>query len=250
LAYYCNLNDFKSVLQQSLTTGAPSLESGTEVDLINIGNGLSFNNFSETLVWDYIRYASAEIDSGLSQMYRVPFHKITLQETTLDVDAGTEYSTPNQIVTTDELSAAPGDEIILSTSVPQPTKVRLHVTEIGDDNVLTVEENITVPFYSESTRVLKVGYNPALALMAARIAAGNFFDKYFSSNQSPGESDYGKRLRMLSFGQLTDILQGTTILHGQERIGHRFYNTNLVSRYGLPPHDNKNDNRELKRDGG
>ena len=33
---------------------------------------------------------------------------------------------------------------------------------------------------------------------------------------------------------LNNILNGTSILHGQHRIGRRFYNANLVDQYGLP----------------
>jgi hypothetical protein len=33
---------------------------------------------------------------------------------------------------------------------------------------------------------------------------------------------------------MDNILNGRTILHGQHRIGRRFYNANLADRYALP----------------
>jgi hypothetical protein len=66
------------------------------------------------------------------------------------------------------------------------------------------------------------------------MAAANIYEKYFMSQSSPNESEYGKLLRKLARADLNNILQGRTILHGSQRIGRRFYNSNLVDRYGLP----------------
>ena len=33
---------------------------------------------------------------------------------------------------------------------------------------------------------------------------------------------------------MNDVLNGTIILHGHQRIGRRFYNPNLVDQYSLP----------------
>jgi hypothetical protein len=66
------------------------------------------------------------------------------------------------------------------------------------------------------------------------LAAANIYDKYFAAQANPDISDYGKKLRGWALSDLNSILQGIVILHGQRRIGHRFFNPMLRDRYGLP----------------
>jgi hypothetical protein len=51
---------------------------------------------------------------------------------------------------------------------------------------------------------------------------------------APNKSEYGQYLRQMARVDINNILNGRTILHGQQRIGRRFYNANLVDRYSLP----------------
>ena len=73
-----------------------------------------------------------------------------------------------------------------------------------------------------------------MRFISARLAAANIYDKYFSSESSPNVSNFGESLRGLAYDRLNDVLNGTIIIHGQQRIGRRFYNPNLVDQYALP----------------
>ncbi len=80
----------------------------------------------------------------------------------------------------------------------------------------------------------RVSYPSPIRFISSRLAASNIYDKYFSSESSPNTSTFGATIRDLAYDRLNDILSGTIILHGQHRIGRRFYNPNLVDQYALP----------------
>ena len=84
------------------------------------------------------------------------------------------------------------------------------------------------------SRILRTTYPPPIRFISARIASANIYDKYFSSESSPNTSTFGETLRSLAYDRLNDILSGAIILHGQHRIGRRFYNPNLTDQYSLP----------------
>jgi hypothetical protein len=74
-------------------------------------------------------------------------------------------------------------------------------------------------------------------LISARLTSANIYDKYFASQASPNMSDFGKTMRALATNSLNNILNGRTVLHGQMRVGNRFFNSNLQDRYSLPGSD-------------
>jgi len=73
-----------------------------------------------------------------------------------------------------------------------------------------------------------------IRFISARKAAATLYDKYFASESSPNVSKFGEYLRGLADTDINNILNGTIILHGQHRIGRRFYNGNTADQYGLP----------------
>ena len=89
-------------------------------------------------------------------------------------------------------------------------------------------------FFPADSRILRVSYPPPIRFISARLAAANIYDKYFSAESSPNISSFGDKLRELANGKINEILSGTIILHGQQRIGRRFYNPNLVEQYSVP----------------
>lgn len=231
-------------MSQTLTSGRAHLEDG-QVNLFDIGNQRDLNTISDEIVYNYIRWSSDEIDSALSQIYRTPFRKLTHGESVLDVDIN-EYN-PDQIILSDPIPVAPGDEVIMiSTQTSPPTKVNLTVNTIEDEYTFTVNEEITFLFQAEYTRVVKIGYPPPIKLSAARLAAAHIFDKYFSAQASPNISEYGTLLRDLAYSNLNDILSGVIVLLGVERIPHRFASPYLMDRVHLLRRDG-NDNRSLNK---
>ena len=58
---------------------------------------------------------------------------------------------------------------------------------------------------------------------------------------------YGKELRKAGERDINNILQGRTILHGQRRIGHRFFDPNLRDRYRLPGSTDQDGSRSMDK---
>lgn len=230
---YSNINLCDNLLAQALTSSRPNDTTGGKVSLWTLGNSRNTNEIPDDIVNQYIRWADDEIDSNLSEMYRTPLFKTSHGEWSLEQDID-EYN-PDHIVVSDATNLVPGDEIIIVSTAFNPTIREKHtVKEIIDDDEFTVEEPIFTNFPSgEETRIIRVGFPPAIVLISARKATGNLFDKYFAAQASPDVSDYGNKMRDLALSAMSDILNGTIILHGQERTGNRFANSNLYDRYQI-----------------
>jgi len=238
---YCNTTQVDYQLAQALTSSVPHDTTGT-IPLWTIGNVRNQNGISDTVVNEYIRRADDQIDSELSEMYRVPLHKVVHGEWYLEQDID-EYN-PDRIILSDATNLVPGDEIlIISTAFNPPVRERHIVATIVDENEITVEEPVFTNFPAgEHTRVTRIGFPVAITLVSSRRAASNIYDKYFAAQASPDISEYGNKLREIAASQMTDILNGAIILSGQGRLGNRFANANLYDRYQLISRDG-NDSR-------
>lgn len=231
---YCNRIEVERILNQALTTATNNSENSGDdsvVPLYEISNSTRPNAISPTLVDQYISWADEEIDSALSEMYAVPFcEKADLQLSLLnDIDV---YSDDINLDKARNLN--PGDIIVFIDDVQEER----HIVESVVNNTLIELQNSLLGFFDASnTRVIRVKYPTAISLISVRLAAANIFDKYFTAEVSPNVSDYGKHLRKMARGDLNNILNGRTVLHGQKRIGHRFLNPNLRDRYRLPSGD-------------
>jgi len=241
---YTNITRTDSLLAQALTASAPTVPSGDKVSLWDIGNVRNRNEISDETVYEYIRFADDEIDSNLSEMYRTPLHKTAHGEWYLEQDID-EYN-PDQIVLSDTSNLIVGDEIyIISTTFTPPIKEQHVVASIIDENTITVVEPIFTNFPAgDDTRVVRYGFPPAIVLLSTRKTVANIYDKYFAAQASPNMSEYGNTLRQLAASQMTDILNGVVILHGEDRIGNRFANADLYDRYQLISR-NGNDSHEV-----
>jgi len=230
---YCSLSQCDSLLNQAQTSSVPHDVTGGKISLWVIGNSRNRNEIPDDIVYQYIRWADDEINSNLSAMYKVPLFKVSLGEWYLEQDID-EYN-PTNIVVSDATSLVPGDEIlIISTAFNPPIKEKHIVKEIIDDDEFTVEEPIFTNFPAgEDTRVTHIGYNPAITLISCRRTTGAIFDKYLSGQAAPDISDYGNKMRELALSAMSDILNGTIILHGQERIANRFAQSNLYDRFSV-----------------
>jgi hypothetical protein len=123
-----------------------------------------------------------------------------------------------------------GDEVIL---IGDSQEERHVISEVISSMVFATEDEIGY-FFPADTRVVRVSYPDPIRFISARKAAATLYDKYFSSEAGPNTSKFGDYLRDLAFNDISMILNGTIILHGQHRIGRRFYNSNAVDQYGLP----------------
>jgi len=152
-------------------------------------------------------------------------------ETTLlsDIDEYNDY-----IITSNRCPFYPGDNLILTDGEVEERHIVESVINDIDQNIFTTLTPVIYDFEAKVTRVIRVSYPDPLPLISARMASANIYEKYFMSQTSPSQSEYGILMRKLARGDINNILNGRTILHGQHRIGRRFYNPTLVDRYGLP----------------
>ena len=226
---YCTENDITKTIAQALTsaTSPTSDNLGTYGNLLNIGNTLDKNLVSTENVDYYIQLADSEIDATLSQLYRTPFCEKCDFEASMysSIDEYNSY-----IVLESYCPLAAGDIVILTDGTHEE---RHQIDAVIDGRTFSTVSEIQYLF-QEDTRILRVSYPPPVRFISARLASANIYDKYFSSESSPNTSDFGKQLRELANGRLDDILNGSIILHGQMRVGRRFYNPNLVDQYNLP----------------
>lgn len=227
---YSNIGLVERIVAQALTSGTPD-DIGTPVDLLKIGNVFDSNVISEDTVDRYIQWADSEIDSVLNELYVTPFCELADFETVLFSDIN-DYN--DYIIATSRCPFYPGDNLILTDGEVEERHIVESIVNDVDRNIFTTITPIVYEFSAKKTRVIRVSYPDPLPLISARLSAANIYDKYFMSQSSPNESEYGKLLRNLARVDLNNILNGRTILHGQHRIGRRFYNSNLVDRYGLP----------------
>ena len=226
---YCNVVDITRVIAQSLTssTAQSPNDFGNLSNLMNIGNTFDRNLIPEDIVNYYIQLSDSEVDATLSELYKTPFRESVTFDTYLfsSIDEHNMY-----IVTKGKCPLVAGDEILLKYEENEERHIIDKVEGLGVFS--TINE---IGFYfPEGTRILRMSYPDPLRFMSARLSAGSIYDKYFSSEASPNMSKFGETMRSLAYDRINDILSGKIILHGQHRIGRRFFNPNLVDQYGLP----------------
>lgn len=226
---YCSENDITKTIAQALTSATANTSDalGTYGNLLNVGNTLDKNLVTSDNVDYYIQLADSEIDAALSMLYKTPFCEKCDFETTL-YSSLDEYN--SYLVLERYCPLAAGDIIILTDGTHEE---RHQIDEVIDGKTFSTVSTIQY-FFEEDTRILRVTYPPPVRFISARLASANIYDKYFSAESSPNTSSFGNQLRELAQGRLNDVLNGSIIMHGQMRIGRRFYNPNLVDQYALP----------------
>lgn len=223
---YCTIVEVEEFLGQALTSARPD-SSQTKIRLINVNNERDLNRISDDLVEFYISTADTQIDGILSQMYMTPLKKCANGEWPLDADIN-EY---NQTVEmSDSTNLVPGNEIVIRNEDTGEEEYHIVNTIVDQYSVTTVSPILT-SFTGDNIRVTRIQFPPPISQISARYAASYIYDKYFSAQNSPNISDYGKEMRRVAMGQLNDILNGKAILKCQRRIGDRFGNPYLNSSY-------------------
>lgn len=225
---YSNRSQVDAILAQSLTSATNRVVNGAKVPLIGFGNTRDINIIPNTIVDQFIRQADEEVDGMLSEMYQVPLTEKADLELRLVFDIN-EY---NNAVTFDKAyNLIAGDILVFFDDVQEERHI---IADVIDDITVELESTIIGLFEISNTRIIRVKYAPPISLISARFAAANIYDKYFAAQVSPNVSDYGKQLRALAVRDINNILNGRTILVGQTRVGHRFFNPTLRDRYRLP----------------
>ncbi len=226
---YCTETDITRTIAQSLTsaTAQTTDDLGTLSNLLNVGSVLDKNLVTTDTINYYIQLADQEIDGGLSELYQTPFCE-TVNFEDVTYSAMDEYNDIIVLERSCPLSA--GDIVLLkSGSIEERHEISEVLTLSTFDTVSPIQY-----FFPAGTRVLRLAYPPPIRFISARFASANIYDKYFTAESAANVSSYGEKLRDLAYSRINDVLNGTTILHGQHRIGRRFFNPNLVDQYALP----------------
>ncbi len=226
---YCTGTDIENVIAQAMTSATAQTVSGLDslAPLVYVGNVFDNEIDDSSIIDSYIQISDREIDSYVSQMYKTPLSQKVDLETNLfsDIDVYNDY-----IVVDEAIPFSPGDQIIIT----QDGIIEDHVIEeVISSTVFSTEESVQYAF-TYGARVVRVTYPNPIRFISSKMSAANVYDKYFSSQSSPNVSTFGQSLREIARTQINNILNGRTILHGQQRIGRRFLNPNLVEQYDLP----------------
>lgn len=233
---YSNITLIQNLISQAIVYGSP--ESTTQpADLVNVGNSFDNNKVPDTVIEQFITFADQQINAAINELYITPLCQKANFETTLLTNIDDSSMDNTVIVTKDQCPFYIGDNIVLTNGYVDEKCVISAITNANQMNAFTLTEPLTNSFLASETRVIRIGYPEPISLTSARIAAANIYEKYFMSQSSPNESEYGKFLRKMARADIDNILNGRTILHGAVRIGNKFFNSNISGRYALPKID-------------
>tara|TARA_Y100000034_G_scaffold8009_1_gene8756 strand:+ start:384 stop:1115 length:732 start_codon:yes stop_codon:yes gene_type:complete len=230
----------KRVIAQSMTTSTSDTLDSKGL-LVNFGNQFDSNLITDDILNEHIRNADMTVNGSLNEMYKTPLREYADLELALSVDIDAYnvdviFSSPQAGV------LVPGDIIVLSDGISQETH---SVMSIINDFTIETTDEVSYVYSASSTRVLRIRYPDPIPLISAQLTAANIYDKYFASQASPNISDFGKTMRSIATNSLNNVLNGRTILHGQMRVGNRFFNSNLQDRYNLPAAADQDNSRDL-----
>lgn len=232
---YASVAEVDALLAQALTSARPTSDT-QKIKLINVGDVRDTNRIANDVVEFYISLADSQIDGILTEMYEVPLKKCAHGEWRLEVDLESAHNsgTDQVVEITNATNLVPGDEIILHNGVTADEEHHV-VKEVLDQYSFTLYDHTDSFFSAATTRVIRIAFPPPINQISARYACSFIYDKYFSAQNSPNVSDYGKELRKIAMQQLNDILNGRVILREPctRRIGDRFGNAYLDSGYSL-----------------
>jgi hypothetical protein len=212
-----------------MTTSTPDTLDSREL-LVNFGNQLDSNLITDDILNEHIRNADITINGSLNEMYKTPLKEYADLELSLasDIDS---YN--NDIVLSSPQAGVlvPGDILALTDGVSQETH---SVMSVINDYTVETDDEVVYLYSADSARVLRIRYPDPIPLISARLASANIYDKYFAAQSNTQQSEFGKTMRTLATNSLNNVLNGRTVLHGQMRIGNRFFNSTLKDRYNLP----------------
>ncbi len=224
---YSTIPQVTKILAKALTSFTPQSVI-TPGDLLNIGTSLNTNQVNTSDINYYINLADGHINAALSQQYLVPLMETCDFETSLTYDVS-EY---NGIITLDDVAQLNSGNILVfqDGSVSEKSEI-----ESIDGFDITLTDSLTSTYMANTTRVMWIKFPDPISFMSARLAASTLYEKYFSAQSSPNNSDHFKTMKSQVVDEINNIREGRTILHGATKIANRFYNSNLGDRYGLAP---------------
>jgi hypothetical protein len=219
----------KRVIAQSMTTSTPDTLGSREL-LVNFGQQFDSNLITDEILNEHIRNADMVINGSLSEMYQTPLKECADLELRLasNIDP---YNGDIILSTAQAGILVPGDTVVITDGLSQETH---SVRSIINDYSIETDDEILYTYMAATARILRIRYPDPVPLVSARLTSANIYDKYFAAQSNTQQSEFGKTMRSLATQSINNILNGRTVLHGQMRIGNRFFNSNLKDRYNLP----------------
>lgn len=238
---YSTIRQVLDIMANALTSGvsAPQANGRMLLNDRDISTTFQPNNIDTNLIYQMGIWSDEQIDAALSEMYQTPL----IEKTDIELVLLNDIDPYNSSIELNKAAVlTPGDVLLFLDEIQEERHI---VREVLNENAIELEDALIGLYSASNTRVLRVKYPPSITLISARLTAATVFDKLFSAQVAPGVSEYGKHLRELARRDLNNILNGRTILHGQKRIGHRFFNPNLRDRYRLPGIEDTGQDRNI-----
>ena len=245
---YCTINDLSNILPDNILIGDRNI--GTPVP----GGPTGRSNISTDDAKLYIRYAGQYLDGRLRPFYACPLRRTKSYETELltNVGSGSDVT----IAVRDSGAFTPGLALDTSSSTDQVqdsgNMVRIQDKYGYETSWVTEVPNLTTIIVSQvqgnyevtSGKISVLEYPDPVPLIIARMACSYIIDRFFSAEQSPDVSTYGKTQRNLARAAIEDILNGSILLFGQEHTGRRFLRGSLFDAYKSPAEVTKGEDKE------
>lgn len=227
---YCTIEQVNVILAQTITSANTRETSGSKMKLSQIAGGSvsspedrrPVNLISASDGEYFIGLACSEVDAALSAQYRTPVNPRTDFETSLSLNSS---AGSNQITLLNVGNLLAGDRIQVYTNDFE----EFTISSISG-KTLTLSGNLSANTVTGS-RFLRIQFPDPIPFIAARLAAAGLYDRLLMAQSSPGKSEYGELVRNQALQDLNNIREGRTVLHGIQRIGHRFANPTLFDRY-------------------
>lgn len=218
---YSTRQEFEQALANALTTASPVPDAiDNTIPITSIGNEVHSTLPAED-IQQYIRWADENIDGWLRDVYRTPLKRVNRGSYPLamDVTTGDSY-----LYLADTTRFNAGDIFLLRDAT---NSQEMTIDTIPSNTRINLTSPITSSYLADDGNVERIRYPDPIPKSSARLAAAYFFDKYFSSQQEPNQSEYGKYLRTLVTQDINLITAGKIRLDvpdAGEYIGRRYYN--------------------------
>ena len=217
---YSTRFEFEQALANALTTANPDPDSSGLIDIIDIGNSVS-STISDEQIQQYIRWADENLDGWLRDIYRTPLKRVNrgCYPITMDVTIG-----DSSVFLNDATRFNSGDLVLIRNTT---SFQELTIDSVPNSTTISFTTPIVLAYLSADTNIERIRYPDPIPKTSARLAAAYFFDKHFSSQQEPNQSEYGKYLRTLAYRDVNRITSGKIRLDipdSGEYIGRRYYN--------------------------
>lgn len=228
---YATIEDVRSLLPGPITIGNQNIGTphpipGRPTPPSGTSNGNSIISPEE--VFGYIRFADNEINSRLRFHYVCPLRRVKLFETEIQ----------NNLISGSSVEIKINDTGVLSNKqiVRIQDKYQMETTEIENIIDLTTlsVKNLNNNYDASSAKISILAFPDPIPLISARLATSYIFDRLFSADQSPNQSEYGKEERKLAINAIDGIITGTITLFGQDFVGNRFVRGTLHDAYTNP----------------